>query len=183
MQSEKRLVDSCIKGERKAQKQLYTQYAGSMMVVAMRYTKSDQEAEDVLQESFIKVFDKINLFRGDSSLGSWIKRIVVNTALNSQRSKLYMFPMVDVEEIHNALESDFSLSDFHFKELLTFIKELPAGCRAIFNLYAIEGYSHKEIAAMLDVSIGTSKSQYARARQLLQERIGTEQTKNYERAR
>ncbi len=183
MHSEKALVESCIKGERSAQKELYTQYSSGMLVVAMRYTKSDQEAEDVLQEAFIKVFQRIKDFRGESSLGSWIKRIVVNTALNSQRSKLYMFPMVDVEVMHNDLETEFSLSEYHFKELLGFIQELPAGCNAIFNLYAIEGYSHKEIASMLDISIGTSKSQYSRARQLLQQRINKESISRYEKAK
>lgn len=183
MDSEKALIQGCIKGDRKAQKLLYDQYASRMLVVAMRYSKSDQEAEDIIQEAFIKIFEKIKTFREESRLGFWIKRIVVNTALNHQRSKLYMFPMVDVQELNNSMDSAFSLSGYHFKELLTFIKELPSGCQIIFNLYAIEGYSHQEIAKMLDISIGTSKSQYFRAKELLKARIGQEEQKSYERVR
>jgi RNA polymerase sigma factor (sigma-70 family) len=183
MDSEKNLIEACVKGDRKAQKQLFEQYASKMLVVSMRYSKSDQEAEDVLQEAFIKVFEKIKTFRGESRLGFWIKRIVVNTALNHQRSKLYMFPMVDVENMHDDLESDISLNDFHFKELLKIIQELPSGCQIIFNLFAIEGYSHKEIAERLGISIGTSKSQYFRARELLMARINTDEKLSYERVR
>ncbi|MEQ9167921.1 MAG: RNA polymerase sigma factor [Fulvivirga sp.] len=183
MDSEKALIQGCIKGDRKAQKQLYDQFAGRMLVVAMRYSKSDLEAEDIIQEAFIKIFEKIKTFREESRLGFWIKRIVVNTALNHQRSKLYMFPMVDVQELNNNSDGDFSLSNYHFKELLAFIKELPSGCQIIFNLYAIEGYSHQEIAKMLDISIGTSKSQYFRAKELLKARIGQEEQKSYERVR
>ncbi|MEQ8477130.1 RNA polymerase sigma factor [Fulvivirga sp.] len=183
MDSEKALIQGCIKGDRKAQKQLYDQFAGRMLVVAMRYSKSDLEAEDIIQEAFIKIFEKIKTFREEARLGFWIKRIVVNTALNHQRSKLYMFPMVDVQELNNISDGDFSLSNYHFKELLAFIKELPSGCQIIFNLYAIEGYSHQEIAKMLDISIGTSKSQYFRAKELLKARIGQEEQKSYERVR
>ncbi|MTI40849.1 RNA polymerase sigma factor [Fulvivirga lutimaris] len=183
MDSEKALIQGCIKGDRKAQKLLYDQYAGRMLVVAMRYSKSDLEAEDIIQEAFIKIFEKIKTFREESRLGFWIKRIVVNTALNHQRSKLYMFPMVDVQELNNSADGEFSLSGYHFKELLGFIKELPSGCQIIFNLYAIEGYSHQEIAKMLDVSVGTSKSQYFRAKELLKARIGQEEQKSYERVR
>lgn len=183
MPPEKDLIERCIKQEGKAQKELYDLYAPTMMVVAMRYSKSDQEAEDVLQESFIKVFDKIKTFRNDSELRFWIKRIVVNTALNHQRSKLYMFPMVDVSDLKEGIKDDFSLADFHFKELLKLIQELPIGCQAVFNLYAIEGYNHNEIAELLNVSVGTSKSQYSRAKQLLRERINQEDKLSYERAK
>ena len=183
MQSEKSLIERCIKEEGKAQKELYDLYAPAMMVVAMRYSKSDQEAEDVLQEAFIKVFEKLGSYRGEAGLKFWIKRIVVNTALNHQRSKLYMFPMVDVNDLKEAKDSDVSLADFHFKELLSFIQELPSGCQTIFNLYAIEGYTHKEIGDMLEVSVGTSKSQYARAKQLLKDQINKEDILSYEKAK
>jgi RNA polymerase sigma factor (sigma-70 family) len=183
MDSDKILVQACSKGDRKAQKELYNKYARKMLVVAMRYSKSDQEAEDVIQEAFIKVFDKINTFRGESRLDFWIKRIVVNTALNHQRSKLYMFPMFDVEDINYEMETELSLSNYHFKELLKIIQELPTGCQVIFNLYAIEGYSHQEIAIKLNISIGTSKSQYSRAKMLLRDKIEKEEKLSYERAR
>lgn len=174
MDSEKALIEGCSKGDRKSQKQLFDLYSKKMKVVAMRYSKSVYEAEDILQEAFIKVFANLKTFRGESRLEFWIKRIVVNTALNQQRSKLYLFPMVDIHELNFSEDSKVSLGDFHFKELLIMIQELPSGCQAIFNLFAIEGYSHKEIAEMLKISEGTSKSQYARARSLLRDKITTE---------
>ncbi|QSE96888.1 RNA polymerase sigma factor [Fulvivirga lutea] len=183
MHSEKDLIERCVKGDRKAQKELYDRHVSAMLVVALRYSKARQEAEDIIQESFIKVFDKIKTYKGESDIKYWIKRIVVNTALNHQRSKLYMFPMVDVEGMHNDFYSEISLSSYHFKELLQMIQELPTGCQAIFNLYAIEGYNHQEIAEMLNISVGTSKSQYSRAKMLLKERIEKEQKVSYERAR
>ena len=165
------------------QHELYQRYADKMFVVCLRYAQGQLEAEDILQEAFIKVFDKIEQFRGDASLAGWIKRIVINTALNSQRSKLYMYPMVDVDNMYNMKSEETTLSGYHFQDLLKLVQELPSGCRVIFNLFAIEGYSHKEIAKLLEITEGTSKSQYARARQLLQERIVALEKKGYEKVR
>jgi RNA polymerase sigma-70 factor (ECF subfamily) len=136
----------------------------------------------VLQESFIKVFKSLTGYRGDSRVDYWIKRIVINTALNSQRKKLYMYPMVDIEDVQNTIEHSKAVTDFQLEELLKMIRELPIGCQTVFNLFAIEGYSHKEIAEMLEVSEGTSKSQFSRARKLLQEKIAEEEKfERYER--
>jgi RNA polymerase sigma-70 factor (ECF subfamily) len=107
----------------------------------------------------------------DSSLAFWIKRIVVNTALNHQRSKLYLYPMVDVNELTTQVQKSKALSNYSYNELIGLIQELPDGCRVIFNLYAIEGYKHHEIAEMLEISEGTSKSQYSRAKSLLKEKV------------
>ncbi len=153
------------------QELLYNKYSRSMYVVALRYAKMEQEAEDILQEAFIKVFQSIGKFRMDSTLPYWIKRIVVNTALNRQRSKLYMYPMVDITDLSDWGRDPDAISDFSYKELLQMIRELPDGCRIIFNLYAIEGFKHYEIAEMLDISEGTSKSQYARAKSLLKDKM------------
>jgi RNA polymerase sigma-70 factor (ECF subfamily) len=136
----------------------------------LRYSKSTLEAEDILQESFVKIFQSIKDFRQEAKLETWITRIMVNTALNSQRKKLYLYPMVDVEEI-NLPTDEVSLSGIHFSQLLEMIQSLPQGCRIVFNMFAIEGFSHKEIAEMLGISEGTSKSQYARARSLLQSKL------------
>jgi len=182
MLEHKDLVEACVKGERSAQRQLYDLFSKRMYLVCLRYTKSQMEAEDVLQESFIKVFNNIKGYRGDSRLDYWIKRIVINTALNSQRKKLYMYPMVDVEEVKNEFSESRALSNFEMEDLLNMIRELPVGCQTIFNLFAIEGYSHKEIAEMLGVSEGTSKSQFARARKLLMDKIAAEdKTESYEK--
>jgi len=170
MLGEQELIDGCRKGDRTSQRALYDRFCRKMMVVCLRYSKSSAEAEDILQEAFVKVFQGIKDFRQESKLETWITRIMVNTALNAQRKKLYLFPMVDVEET-NLTEEEISISGIHFQELLEMIQALPQGCQVVFNMFAIEGYSHKEIAEMLGVSEGTSKSQYARARSLLQNRL------------
>lgn len=178
------LITGCCKGARNAQRALYEKYSGQMYPIALRYSKMQQEAEDILQESFIKVFDKIKNFRRDSSLPYWIKRIVINTALNHQRSKLYLYPMVDVQDLKHYSDSETTLSGFSYQELLKMVKRLPTGCQVIFNLYAIEGYKHFEIAEMLEISEGTSKSQYARAKGLLKGWIAEDsKEKKYDRAR
>lgn len=169
--SEKQIIKGCIKGDRQAQESLYQKYSKAMYVVCLRYAKEQLEAEDILQESFIKVFKQIKNFRSESTIGYWIKRIVINTALNSQRSKLYLYPMVDVNELKESQGQERNVSDYTMEELMKMINELPTGSRVIFNLYAIEGYNHKEIAKMLEISEGTSKSQYARAKHLLKEQM------------
>ncbi len=168
---EKNIIKGCQEGDRKMQRLLYEKYNRQMYVVALRYSKMQQEAEDVIQEAFVKVFKNIKNFRQDSSLGYWIKRVVINTALNHQRSKLYLYPMVDVTEMVETPSSEITISSFSHKELLAMIKELPQGCQVIFNLYAVEGYKHHEIADMLNISEGTSKSQYARAKSLLKAKV------------
>ncbi len=183
MGEERILVEQCKKGDAHAQEKLYAQYSKQMYVICIRYTRSQQEAEDVLQEAFIKVFEKIGQYKGEAAIGGWIKRVVVNTALNSQRSKLYMFPMTDVQQLTSHQEEELTLSGFQLEELLEMIRSLPEGCQVIFNLYAIEGYTHKEIGDQLNISEGTSKSQYARAKQLLKNMINQEERRSYERAK
>lgn len=180
MQDHKEIVEACIRGERKAQRELYELFSRRLYFVCLRYAQSDQEAEDILQESFIKIFENLGKFRGDSRVEYWMKRIVVNTALNQRRNKLYMYPMVDVEEVGQKVEYDQVLSECHYDDLLHMIRTLPAGSRVVFNLYAVEGYSHKEIAEMLDISEGTSKSQYFRAKELLKKKLLEEQIRKYE---
>lgn len=180
--TDEELIEGCCKENSKAQQKLYEAYSPGMYPVALRYSKMQQEAEDIIQEAFIKVFKNIKTFRKDSSLGYWIKRIVINTALNYQRSKLYLYPMVDVNELRRESGSDLTISAFSYQELLDMIRRLPTGCQVIFNLYAIEGYKHHEIGTMLEISEGTSKSQYARAKSLLQKWILENNNENYERA-
>lgn len=169
--SDDKLIRGCKKGKREFQQALYDKYCDGMYLVALRYSKMQQEAEDILQEAFLKVFKNIGTFREDSSLAYWIKRIVVNTALNHQRSKLYLYPMVDVTDLNDRVVNESAISNLSYDELLTLIKKLPSGCQVIFNLFAIEGYKHNEIAEMLKISEGTSKSQYSRAKSILSEKI------------
>jgi RNA polymerase sigma factor (sigma-70 family) len=173
MLNEQELIDGCRKGERSSQQALYERYCRKMMAICLRYSRATAEAEDIFQEGFLKVFQAIKGFRQESKLETWITRIMVNTALNSQRQKMYLYPMVDVEEI-DLPESEVSLSGIHFKQLLEMIQSLPQGCQIVFNLFAIEGYNHKEIAHLLGISEGTSKSQYARARNLMQTKLSKE---------
>lgn len=180
MQTEKDLVEDCIKENRAAQRALYDRYCRKMMVVCQRYAKSTQEAEDILQDGFIKVFANIKSFRGEARLDTWITRIMINTALNAQRQKLYLIPMVDVEGLDLKEDEQVSLSGFHLNELISMVQSLPDGCRLVFNLFAIEGYSHKEIGDMLSINEGTSKSQYNRAKSLLKIKL-SQQEKKYER--
>jgi RNA polymerase sigma-70 factor (ECF subfamily) len=179
MNDEESLIKGCIRSERKAQRRLYELFSDRLFAVCMRYCRSDQEAEDVLQESFIKIFNKIDSFRGESSLYYWMKRIIVRTALNHQRSKLYMYPMHDVNDMDMRMGENISLAAYRLEELMKMIRKLPQGCSVIFNLYAIEGYTHKEISEMLEISEGTSKSQYSRARNLLQQMIYKEDKISY----
>lgn len=182
MFDEKAIIEGCKSDKTEAQKQLYSHFSPKMMVVCLRYSKSQQEAEDILQEAFIKVFKHIKGFKEESSLFYWIKRIVINTALNSQRSKLYLFPMVDVVNLEEQ-DQLLPIQEYSWQDLLKLIQELPTGCQVIFNLFAIEGYSHKEIAEKLNISEGTSKSQYARARTLLREKIEQDEKIVYEKTR
>jgi RNA polymerase sigma factor (sigma-70 family) len=175
MLSEDELIEGCRKGGRAFQKALYDRYCRKMLVVCLRYSKTTAEAEDIVQEGFVNVFQGLKDFRRESKLETWITRIMVNTALNVQRKKLYLYPMVDVTEIVLP-EVEMSISGIHVGQLLEMIQSLPQGCQIVFNLFAIEGYSHKEIAEMLTISEGTSKSQFARAKSLLQAKLLKEST-------
>ena len=170
MLSETELIKGCIKNDRSAQQALYNSYCRKMMLVCLRYSKGIDEAEDILQEGFIKVFQSIKGFRHEAKLETWITRIMINTTLNAQRKKMYLYPMVDVEELHLP-DQEISLTGIHFNQLLELIQSLPQGCQIVFNMFAIEGYSHKEIAKQLSISEGTSKSQFARAKSLLQQKL------------
>ncbi len=171
---EHELIQKCCDGDRTAYRELYNHYSGELLAIAMRYMKSRQEAEDVLQEAYIKVFKNLASFDQRASLKTWLTRIVINTALNMLR-KEHRVVNWDLAEIANVKTDILPLQNYQFDELLSFIHQLPAGCKAVFNLYAIEGYSHKEIGEMLKVSEGTSKSQYFRAKGLLQEIIFSEE--------
>ncbi len=178
MYRERELIEACIRQERLAQKQLYEQFASKMLVTAMRYVKARSDAEDVLQDSFIKVFKHIGSFRFDCPLEAWVRKIVVNTALKQLRSQPDFTQQIDAELVRDEVEqSELTLSGFQFEQLMAMVNALPDGCRAVFNLFAIEGYSHNEISEMLGVSEGTSKSQYFRAKSLLQAKILKERNK------
>lgn len=162
------LVKECLKQKPVAQKQLYDYFAPSMLGVCYRYTKSVTDAEDVLQEGFIKVFLHLAKYNFTGDLGAWIRRIMVTTALNFlKKNKRYRGEMVFTETPLHPVSDDNPAVQLDARQLSDLIRQLPTGFQTIFNLYAIEGYTHAEIGQMLGISDGTSKSQYARARYLL----------------
>ncbi len=168
MDETKILVSGCLRNERASQEALYQLYADQMLGVCYRYTKSLTDAEDVLQEGFVKAFKNLHQYRSEGELGAWIRRIMVTTALNYlKRNIRYQQELVfDKTELHPVSDDNPGIQ-LEAKELLALLRQLPAGYQTIFNLYAIEGYNHVEIGAMLGISEGTSRSQYARARALL----------------
>lgn len=170
MSTDQDIINECIKGSRAAQALLYNKYASKLLYLSWRYVKVKDDAEDVLQEAFIKIFKSLDKFKQDSSLETWMRRIVINTALNHQRSKLYMYPMIDISDIEES-EEPTALEYMNANEIMELVNKLPDGCRIVFNLYAIEGYKHKEIAELLSINEGTSKSQLARAKKILKESI------------
>lgn len=168
--SEDQLIEKCLAGDRFAQKHFFEFHSKRMMGVCLRYSSSTDEAQDVLQVGFVKVFEKLNTFKQKGSLEGWIKKIIVNTALDNIRKNKRNNEHIEIEKIdfqlNNNEENGFDA--LNAKDLLTIIQKLPIGFRTVFNMYAIEGYSHKEIAEELNISINTSKSQYSRAKQHLQ---------------
>lgn len=173
MIDEKDIIRQCIRKDRKAQKILFDTYAPVLLGICLRFTGNKHEAEDVLQEGFVKIFSNISEFEGRSSLIAWMKRIVINTAITFYHRNLKHHYHIDLEDARDILDekNDFSGAEFTIDELLEVIATLPQGYRIIFNLYAIEGYKHREIAEQLKIDINTSKSQYSRAKKIIQMKL------------
>ncbi|WP_443938003.1 RNA polymerase sigma factor [Pedobacter sp. MW01-1-1] len=165
------LLTGCQEGNRKMQEMLYRQTAAKMLAVCMRYAKDRMEAEDVLQMGYIKVFQKVKEYRGDGSFEGWIRRIMVNTAIESYRKQVRSLNVVEIDQAFEQPSTGFDFSRLGMQDLMRVIQKLADGYRLVFNMYAIEGYSHKEIAESLGISEGASKSQLSRARALLKEEI------------
>lgn len=168
MQDEQKLVKECLKQNPLAQKRLYDRFAEQMLGICYRYTKSMNDAEEVLQQGFIKVFHNLHQYRSDGELGGWIRRIMVNTAINYlKRRPQYQLDLgFEDSSLHPVDDSQPDMR-LNMKDLLNLIRQLPAGYQTIFNLHAVEGFTHVEIAKMMGISEGTSRSQYSRARGLL----------------
>lgn len=167
------LVVGCCASKHQYQRAMYERFAPSMYAVAMRYAQTTLEADDILQISFTKVFEKIASFKNDCPLKQWIKRILINTALKQYRRQIDQAPKEELTDWNYQTNNNTVFSDFGYQELLDFVQELALGYRQVFNLYAIEGYKHREIAEMLNITEGASKSQYSRAKTLLQKMILT----------
>lgn len=169
---ESELIRSCIEGDRKSQKVLYDRLAPRMFPVCIRYIGDRDQAEDVLQDGFITLFAKLETYKGDGSFEGWARRVFVTTALMALRKKDALKMSEDLETVRGMKsETASQTQQIGYKELMKLITSLPPGFRTVFNMYSIEGYSHKEIAEALGISETTSRTQLSRARIWLQNKI------------
>ncbi|WP_069660891.1 RNA polymerase sigma factor [Arcticibacter eurypsychrophilus] len=174
------LLDGCRQEDPHTQELLYKLMASKMLGVCMRYARDQFQAEDMLQLGFVKVFKKVKDFREEGSFEGWIRRVILNTAIEVYRKEQKHLNIVDLADVHDAPQQMFNMDGLEVKDLLAMIQELSAGYRLVFNLYAIEGYSHKEIAEQLGISEGASKSQLSRARTILKGKLAKTEGINYE---
>ena len=167
------LIKGCMEGNRRMQEELYRRFSPRMYAVCLRYAGNAEEAEDILQEGFIKIFKKLDSFRSEGSFEGWVRRIFVNTAIEHFRRKRYLLPVTEKEE--NTIEGKYTsvLDDLGAKDIMALVQELSPGYRTVFNMYVVEGYTHREIADILGISEGTSKSQLSRAKVILQDMVRT----------
>lgn len=169
--SQSEIIDGCLAGNRNCQEALYKFFSPRMFGICLRYAKDYHGAEDILQEGFVKVFNNIDKFRGDGSFEGWMKRIFVNTAIENYRKSQNHKGHIEVEHATFQQVSATAIQNLATQDLLKLIQKLSPGYKMVFNLYVIEGFSHKEIAEKLTISEGTSKSQLARARAILQKMV------------
>lgn len=168
---EEELIKGCLRRDRNAQQQLFDLYSAKMYGLCYRYVRHSMEAEDILVTAFTKVFERIAQFKGEGSFEGWIRRIMVNEALTYLRKSRSMYLETELEQADREPDYDRLSDHLEAEDLLKMIQELPAGYRLVFNMYAIDGYSHKEIAEQLGISENTSKSQLSRARVYLQKML------------
>lgn len=169
--TEEELLEGCRKGKASSQRKMYDRLAPKMLGVCIRYIKDREEAEHVMIGGIVKVFEKLDQFKGDGSFEGWVRRILVNDCLMYIRKNRNMSLETDIDEVYDHPDLKVIESAIDEQDLLKLIDELPVGYRTVFNLYAIEGYNHAEIAKQLDISENTSKSQLSRARKWLQTRL------------
>ena len=165
------LIKGSIEGDSKMQEALYNKYASKMYAVCLRYAGNNDDAQDLLQEGFIKVFRNLEKYRHEGSFEGWLRRIFVNTTIEQYRRKVHLNSISEQEERGIEDASVSVLDQLAERDIVQLVQELSPGYRAVFNLYVIEGYSHKEIGELLSISEGTSKSQLARAKAILQKKV------------
>lgn len=171
----KNIINGCLKGNRRDQELLYRRHAPKLYAACLQYSGNDEEARDILQEGFIKIFENLSHYKFEGSFEGWMRRIIVNTALEKFRSRHNLYRVDDIDQIpeFDAEPDTEDYSGLEAEDLMGIIRELPPKYRMVFNLFAIEGYSHKEIGQMVNITEGTSKSNLARARIILQRRVGS----------
>ena len=167
------IINGCLNGNRSSQELLYRRNVAKMYGVCLQYSGNEEEANDILQEGFIKIFENLSSYKFEGSFEGWMRRIMVNTALEKYREKHNLYRVDDIDNI-NELEADIEVGEYtglEAEDLMRMIKALPPQYKIVFNLYAIEGYSHKEIGQMLGITASTSKSNLSRARDILQRKV------------
>ncbi|TAE65834.1 MAG: RNA polymerase sigma factor [Bacteroidetes bacterium] len=169
--TEAELVKGCKKNNPKIQRQLYETYSGRMLAICRRYIKHTDEAEEIMVNGFLKIFEKIGQFKEEGSFEGWMKKIMVFESLNHLRKQKMVFVEVEAAQYNENIDYTNAQTNLEVQDLMNLLDELPPGYRAVFNLYAIEGYSHQEIADMLQISESTSKSQLSRAKAHLQKKV------------
>jgi len=173
------LIYKCKKKDRKAQAELYQLYKDTLFGLCLKYCRNTKDAEDVLQDSFITIFTKIDTFNAKGSFEGWLKRITINKAIDKYHSKKIKFLPI-IEQITPQIEVENNLNEYSLELILSLVQELPDRYRLVFSLYELDDYSHQEIAALLNISIGTSKSNLHRAKKILKEKLLTHKSiKNY----
>ncbi|MEX2372109.1 MAG: sigma-70 family RNA polymerase sigma factor [Bacteroidales bacterium] len=165
------LIEGCRKGDPGSQERLYRQFSAAMYGLCLQYSSSEEDAHDILQDGFVKVFKKMGQVRDAKAFPGWIRRVMINTALEKYRSRVVMQRIDEAPLLQNELVTDDILDALQAEALVDLIRELTPKYRMVFNLYAIEGYNHKEIGEMLNITEGTSKSNLSRARAILQEKV------------
>jgi RNA polymerase sigma factor (sigma-70 family) len=168
---EEAIIRGCLKGDLKAQRKLYEAYSGKFLALCCRYVKDRDLAEDVMIEGFMKIFEKLSQFEQKGSLEGWMRKVMVNQALLTLRKNRHLAMEVNYDGQQEGMGSYAAPVDLEAEDLMKLVHELPVGYRTVFNLYAIEGYSHKEIQELLGITESTSKSQLSRARALLQQKL------------
>lgn len=172
MERLKEIVRGCIKNNRQSQGELYKMFASKMYGVCMRYAGNSFDAQDLLQDGFVKVFDNLKSFKWDGSLEGWMKRIFVNLALDKYRSRITTLSVDEMNEGEDFTDKEATALDaMSEKEILALVRQLPDQYRLVFNLYVMDGHSHNEIAKILDIGVSTSRSNLARAKTILKEKI------------
>jgi len=171
---ERELIEKCKNGNRAAQCGLYGKYSAMLFGICLRYSRNRETAEDILQETFLKIFSSIQNYEGTGSFEGWMRRIAVNTAITCYHQNLKHHNMEDVDDYAQTIasqEPNFDSLEFTHEELLNVVNSLPDGYRMVFNMFAVEGFKHREIAEMLGIDINTSKTQFMRARNLVMRRL------------
>lgn len=171
MEDINKIIKRCLAGKRAYQRKLYDMFSDKMFGLCLQYTKDYGEAQDVLQDSFIRIFKNLKQFNNKGSFEGWVRRIIINTAIERYRKKNYLYQLEEEIAYYDDIAYDNVLSEMSVDDIMTFIKNLSPQYKMVFNLYAIEGYSHSEISKMLNISEGTSKSNLSRARNILQDKI------------